>query len=120
MTMHRMVEFVNQYHLNIRLAYYPPYHSKYNPVERCWGILENHWNGNLLDSVETVIEFTKSMTWKGKHPMVELVTTTYKTGVKLSKEAMAKVEEHIKRLPQLEKWFVDIVWSPALGIVNNS
>ncbi len=33
--MQRFVEFVEQYHLTIRLAYYPPYHSKYNPVERC-------------------------------------------------------------------------------------
>ncbi|WP_419606290.1 ISAzo13-like element transposase-related protein, partial [Thiolapillus sp.] len=36
----------------MRLAYYPPYHSKYNPVERLWGVLENHWRGELLDSVE--------------------------------------------------------------------
>lgn len=110
--MHRMVEFVNQYHLNVCLAYYPPYHSKYNPVERCWGILENHWNGSLLDSVDTVLEFAKSMTWKGTHPMVELVTKTYQTGVKLGKEAMAEVEAQISRLPQLEKWFVDIVYRP--------
>ena len=48
------------------------------------------------------------MTYKGKHPVVELVTTTYKTGVKLSKNAMDLVETLIKRLPQLEKWFVDI------------
>ncbi|NER36608.1 MAG: hypothetical protein F6J93_21925 [Oscillatoria sp. SIO1A7] len=20
----------------MRLVYYPPYHSKYNPIERCW------------------------------------------------------------------------------------
>ncbi|MBP6807530.1 MAG: hypothetical protein KA125_04470 [Chromatiaceae bacterium] len=26
------------------MLYYPPYHSKYHPVERCWGILEQHWN----------------------------------------------------------------------------
>ncbi|WP_419606378.1 ISAzo13-like element transposase-related protein [Thiolapillus sp.] len=38
--------------MRIRLAYYPPYHSKYNPVERLWGVLENHWRGELLDSVE--------------------------------------------------------------------
>ena len=110
--MHRMVEFVNQYHLNVHLAYYPPYHSKYNPIERCWGILENHWNGSLLDSVDAVLEFAKSMTWKGKHPTVELVTSTYQTGVKLGKEAMAEVEAQISRLPHLEKWFVDIVYRP--------
>jgi hypothetical protein len=27
----RMVEFAHKYHLNICLAYYPPYYSKYNP-----------------------------------------------------------------------------------------
>jgi Rhodopirellula transposase DDE domain len=25
--------------LEIKLVYYPPYHSKYNLIERCWGIL---------------------------------------------------------------------------------
>ena len=78
--MQRLVEFVQHYHLTIRLAYYPPYHSKYNPIERCWGILEQHWNGALLDSVDAVIQYASTMTWKGKHPVVELVTTTYQTG----------------------------------------
>lgn len=106
--MHRLVEFVQKYHLTIRLAYYPPYHSKYNPVERCWGILEQHWNGSLLDSVDAVIEFARTMTWKRVHPVVELVTTLYQTGVKLTKEAMETVESQLQRLPSLEKWFVDI------------
>src|SRR5229473_3553129 len=72
------------------------------------GILEQHWNGALLDSVEAVIRYAASMTWKGKHPIVELVTTTYQTGVKLTKEAMEAVETHLQRLPSLEKWFVDV------------
>ncbi len=38
----RIVEFAHKYHLNIRLAYYPPYYSKYNPIERTWGVLEKH------------------------------------------------------------------------------
>ena len=106
--MHRLVEFVQYAHLTIRLAYYPPYHSKYNPVERCWGILEQHWNGALLDSLEAVIQYASTMTWKGNHPVVSLVTTTYQTGVKLTKEAMDLVENQIQRLPALRKWFVDI------------
>ena len=44
------------------MAYYPPYHSKYNLIERCWGILENHWNGTLLKSIETVLRWAKTMT----------------------------------------------------------
>ena len=54
------------------------------------------------------------MTWKGQHPVVELVTTTYQTGIKLGKEAMATVEAQIRRLPQLGKWFVDIDCSPLV------
>jgi hypothetical protein len=37
--MKRLVEFSDQHQLTLELAYYPPYHSKYNRVERCWGIL---------------------------------------------------------------------------------
>jgi hypothetical protein len=105
----RLVHFALRTGLRVRLAYYPPYHSKYNPIERCWGILEMHWNGALLERVETVIEFARTMRWKGVHPLVDLVTTTYETGVKLTKEAMAVVETQVERLPDLEKWFVDII-----------
>ncbi len=107
--LYRMVQFAQTYDVRVRLAYYPPYHSKYNPIERCWGILENHWNGALLDSVDTVLQFAATMTWNGLRPLVDLVTTMYKTGVKLTKEAMAVLETQVARLPQLEKWFVDIV-----------
>ena len=109
--MHRLLEFAQQAGLTIRLAYYPPYHSKYNPVERWWGLLEHHWNGSFLDSIIAVLEFAASMTWKGQHPVVELVTTLYQTGVTLTKEAMDQVEAHLDRLPGLEKWFIDIVGS---------
>ena len=108
----RLVAFVAQFAVSVRLAYYPPYHSKYNPVERCWGILELHWNGALLDSLHAVIAYSQSMTWKGLHPLVELVTTSYQTGVTLTKKAMAAVEAQIDRLPRLDRWFVDILYQP--------
>jgi Rhodopirellula transposase DDE domain len=56
-----------------------------------------------------VIQFATTMTWKGKGPIVALVTTTYQTGVKLTKEAMQMVETKLQRFPGLDKWFVDIV-----------
>lgn len=110
--MQRLLDFVGKYQMTVRLAYYPPYHSKYNCVERCWGTLERHWNGSLLDSVDTVVQFARSMTWKGNHPLVELITTTYQTGVKLTQKAMKAVETQLQRLPLLGKWFVDIRSSP--------
>lgn len=69
--MKRIIEFAHQHKINIRLAYYPPYHSKYNPIERTWGILEKSWNGSILDEVETALNFAENMTWKGKHPIVK-------------------------------------------------
>jgi hypothetical protein len=106
--MQRMLTFAQRSGLTVRLAYYPPYHSKYNPIERCWGILETHWNGALLDSIDAVIQFAATMTWKGRHPLVELITTSYQTGVKLTKAAMQALEAQLTRRPGLEKWFVDI------------
>jgi hypothetical protein len=111
--MHRIVEFAKQSQLNLQLAYYPPYHSKYNLVERTFGWLEQHWNGSLLDTVETVLHFAKTLTFKGKQPVVTLVETVYKTGVKLTQQAMAELEKQIQRLPNLPKWFVQISGKPT-------
>lgn len=109
----RLVQFAHKHTITVRLAYYPPYHSKYNPVERVWGVLENHWNGELLDSVEKVLGLARTMTYKGIHPVVQLVKGVYRTGVKLTKKAMRAYERMITRLPGLEKWFVDIPPCPA-------
>lgn len=94
--MQRIVACVRQYPVHVRLAYDPPSHSQYNPIERCWGILENPWNGALLDAIEAVRALARTMTWDGRHPVVERVTTTYQTGVKLTTEAMAGVEAQIQ------------------------
>jgi len=104
--MNRMTQLADEFQLNIQLAYYPPYHSKYNPIERAWGVLENYWNGSLLDSLETVFHFAQNMTYNGVHPVVKIVKQTYHTGVKLTKKAMAELEKRFERLPGLEKWFV--------------
>jgi hypothetical protein len=106
--MQRLVEFTSKYRLTIQLAYYPPYHSKYNPIERCWGVLENYWNGNLMDSVKAVLGYASAMTWKSNHPVVKLVETVYQSGVRLTHKAMEAVEARIQRLPQLPKWFATI------------
>ena len=109
----RIVEFADSNQLNIRLAYYPPYHSKYNPIERCWGVLENYWRGSVLDSVECVLEMAGAMRWKDTKPIVRLVHKVYETGVHLTKDAMNNLEQRLKRLPGLEKWFVDIPFLPT-------
>lgn len=104
----RIVEFAQSKKIDVSLAYYPPYHSKYNPVERVWGVLEKHWNGQLLDSIDKVIGLAKTMKWKGKNPFVKIIDGIYETGVRLTKSAMKKYENMLERKADLEKWFVDV------------
>jgi len=104
----RIVEFAQSKKIDVSLAYYPPYHSKYNPVERVWGVLEKHWNGQILDSIDKVIGLAKTMKWKGKNPFVKIIDGIYKTGVRLTKSTMKKYENILQRKTDLEKWFVDI------------
>ena len=104
----RIVEFAEASHVRVVLGYYPPYHSKYNPIERVWGVLEKHWGAALLDCDEAVFGYSQSMTWRGVHPIVEWVEQLYPSGVRLNRAQMKRVEARVHRLEGLEDWFVDI------------
>ena len=79
--LHRMVPFVDAIGKPVQWLYYPPSHSKDNPIERCWGILELHWNGTQLIDVTTMLAWAKSMTWTGLQPMVALSHKVYHLNV---------------------------------------
>lgn len=105
----RIIEFSATYNVKVILAYYPPYHSKYNPIERVWGGLEKHWNGDILDTNEAVLGFASSMTWKGKNPFVTLNKCVYETGKKVEKDTMKIYETAMYRAKGIGKWFVTIL-----------
>ena len=107
----RIVDFADWTGKSIQLLYFPPYHSKYNPIERCWGILEQHWNGTLLRDVETMLAWAKSMTWKGLKPIVNLSQEIYQKGISLTKKEMKEIERRLERNPNLPKW--DILIRPC-------
>ena len=105
----RICEFSAKYDVIIKLAYYPPYHSKYNPIERVWGGLEQHWNGDILDTKETVIKFAQNFIWAGKQVQVKVCNKIYETGKKMCAKTMALYENIIDRLDEnIGKWFVTI------------
>jgi hypothetical protein len=105
----RMVELAQAIQVRIRLIYYPPYHSKYNPIERCWAVLENYWNGAILDSVAAAVNWASNMTWKGITPMVKLVETAYEKGIKLSPEQLKPYQPFWQPSQILPKWDITIV-----------
>src|SRR4051812_16903849 len=111
--MNRLVRFADATGLEIKLVYYPPYHSKYNPIEHCWGVLESHWNGTLLDSIATVVEWAGTMTWKGARPIVRLIETTYAKGVRIGKDASEAIESRLQRHKDLPKYDVLIRPQPV-------
>jgi transposase len=111
--MKRIVDFSISSQLTLQLAYYPPYHSKYNPIERCFGWLEQHWNGTQLKDMETMLKWAQSMTWKGIYPIVKLIQKSYSKGISLTKMAMRRIEKRLERNPDLPKW--DILIRPAYG-----
>jgi hypothetical protein len=106
--MKRMIDFADKNNLEIVLAYYPPYYSKYNPIERCWGILENHWRATLLNTIETTLEWAKTMTWKGISPVIKLVETVYQKGVRMTKKAFNALANRIDRDASLPKYYLTI------------
>lgn len=99
----RMVEFADHIGKPIRDLYHPPYHSKYNPVERCWGILEKYGNGARLTDTLTMLAWARSMTRKDLPPVVEWSRTVYEKGISLAKQAMQMVESRLERNPRSPK-----------------
>jgi hypothetical protein len=109
----RMVEFCDWSGLEIRLVYYPPYHSKYNPIERCWSSLERKWGGTLLNSLAMIMSEAKRMTWKGMHPAVTSLPGEYPAGVRLSRQEMKPYQARLERSVTLPKYDITIKPRPA-------
>jgi hypothetical protein len=106
----RMIEFADWSGLEIRLVYYPPYHSKYNPIERCWSILEQKWGGALLNCLKVILQQALRMTWRGQHPTLKRLHGEYPDGVRLTKKEMQPHEARLERSKALPKH--DIVIRP--------
>ncbi len=106
--LHRMTEFADSTGLIIHLVYYPPYHSKYNSIERYWAGLEKSWNGYLLDNVTTVINRACSFFWRGIQTTVKLVDAVYKKGIKLLGKEKAALETRLLRSRELYWWNIAI------------
>jgi hypothetical protein len=109
----RLVEFVDLTGLEVRLVYYPPYHSKYNPIEHCWGVLEQKWGGTLLNSLEVILKEARRMTWCKQAPVVNTLDRRYAEGVRLTKKEMKPIEARLWRSKALPRYDITIMPLPA-------
>jgi hypothetical protein len=106
----RLIEFADWSGLEIRLVYYPPYHSKYNPIERCWSTLEQKWGGALLNGLKVILQQALRMTWCGQHPTVKRLEGTYTKHATVSNKEWKQYETRLERSKSLPKY--DIVIKP--------
>jgi transposase len=104
----RLVQFADWSGLVIRLVYYPPYHSKYNPIERCWSSLEKKWNGVLLNCWEVIRACALRMTWKGRHPTVERLLGPYASKVSVPADEMETYNARLERSATIPKYDITI------------
>lgn len=105
----RIVAFAKKINLPIQLVYYPPYHSKYNPIERVWAALENYWKPLVLDTVDNTLDIAQKMTYNGINPIVQFIDKVYQKGVKVAYKEFKELENFVIRNPDLPLWDVLIL-----------
>ena len=66
--------------------------------------MENHWNGTLLTSIDRVLSWAKTMTWRAVAPIVQLLDRVYETGVRLTPREFQPIAARLKRSTLLPKW----------------
>ncbi|MEG2610603.1 MAG: transposase, partial [Bacilli bacterium] len=105
---YRLVLMADTYNIEIEMVYYPPYHSKYNAIERVWARLENMWNGSLIDTIDTCINYMRNLTWNKVKSNVKLILKEYQIGIKENKQTLLNIEKYITRKKGIEKWAFSI------------
>lgn len=84
---------VNEIGIEIRIAHYPPYTSKYNPIEhRLFPHLSRACKGVIFQSISTVSKFmATATTQKGLQVFTTIIDKTYQTGQKVAKDFKEKM-----------------------------
>lgn len=90
--------------MEIRVAHYPSYCSKYNPIERrFFPHVGRACSGMLFDCLETVVELMRQATTRtGLRTTVNVIRHLYATGQKASDEIKAALRIQFDKL--LPKW----------------
>jgi len=99
----------NRLELKIRICHYPPYCSKYNPIEhRVFPHVTRACKGVPLETIETAKHYIeKTETTKGLKVVVRMLDKVYQTGRKYAKDF--KQNRTIKFDEYLPKWNYTVI-----------
>jgi len=97
-------ELAEKLQVQIVVAHYPPYCSKWNPVEhRAFSFISKKWEGEVFENHEKIKEIAEQTTTKtGFSVKAYINTKVYQTGIKASDEFMEKMPVIFNRF--LPKW----------------
>lgn len=113
-----LAKFAQETGLSVRVAHYPPYTSKYNPIEhRLFPHLTRACQGVIFTSIELVQELmAKASTRTGLRVTVNILKKVYQTG----RQVAADVKEQIRfvRDEALANWnYIILSSQPEFGRV---
>ena len=103
---HDLQAVVNSIGVEVRVAHYPSYCSKYNPIERrFFPHVSRACTGMLFDTLETAVDLMrKASTSTGLRTTVNIIKRIYETG----RNATEEIKEYIRSTVQfdtlLPKW----------------
>lgn len=107
----------DELHIEIRIAHYPPYTSKYNPIEhRLFSHITRACQGVIFTTVERVNDFmAKAKTSTGLKVFCTILSKTFKTGRKVADDF--KKNMRIQFDDYLSKW--NYVAIPTKTVVSD-
>ena len=96
----------NLLNMNILMVHYPPYCSKYNPIEhRCFSQITRTWQGVPFYNIQFVKELTdKTSTATGLKVFSEINTKQYLINRKVSAEFKTNLNNQIVFDDKIPKW----------------
>lgn len=101
-----LVQLSQRLGLPIRIAHYPPYTSKWHPIEhRLFSQIERSFRGVMLASHETALEVVERTTTKtGLRVFGQILDKTYEIGRTCSKEFRDIKDRYIQHRDVLGQW----------------
>lgn len=101
-----LVKLAKTINMNILVAHYPAYCSKWNPIEhRLFCHVHKAYEGAIFHNIELVEELTKQTATKtGLNVHVRINDKQYLTGRKYTKEFKENIDQYIDFDDQIPKW----------------
>lgn len=109
-----LIKVAKELKIDIRVAHFPPYHSKWNPIEhRLFSQITRVWKGFILSCVKLAAALAaKAKTETGLAVFTAIDESEYETGMQKPDNYQDLYDQHVVHDETLPKWNYVIKWNP--------